>query len=201
MGKVAKGFSPWHRLLFCKAGSPGFGLVLAQAQGCTLPSSPTMILDWTSSPLNEWKKRRKKACPIPLLLTIHIKDPWGSWRSKKSRTIFPGCLVKIGNPYFITKGPHTLVAGLGSMIDWLTDWLMITYIALFSALLSRLTALACGSTWVTSFFIARFFEYPPKWWTYSADMAGATWNCSHLGTSSVYAIQPCTMSLHAKPHT
>ena len=29
--------------------------------------------------------------------------------------------------------------------------LMITYIALFSALLSRLTALACGSTWVTSF--------------------------------------------------
>ena len=34
--------------------------------------------------------------------------------------------------------------------------LMITYIALFSALLSRLTALACGSTWVTSFF---FFFY------------------------------------------
>ena len=31
------------------------------------------------------------------------------------------------------------------------DWLMITYIALFSALLSRLTALACGSAWVTSF--------------------------------------------------
>ena len=28
---------------------------------------------------------------------------------------------------------------------------MIAYIALFSALLSRLTALACGSTWVTSF--------------------------------------------------
>ena len=32
---------------------------------------------------------------------------------------------------------------------------MITYIALFSALLSRLIALACGSTWVTSF-IERF---------------------------------------------
>ena len=30
------------------------------------------------------------------------------------------------------------------------DWL-ITYIALFSALLSRRTALACGSTWVSSF--------------------------------------------------
>ena len=34
---------------------------------------------------------------------------------------------------------------------WLIHWLLITYIALFSALLSRLTALACGSTWVTSF--------------------------------------------------
>ena len=32
------------------------------------------------------------------------------------------------------------------------DWLMIIYTVLFSALLSRLTALACGSTWVTSFF-------------------------------------------------
>ena len=27
------------------------------------------------------------------------------------------------------------------------------------------------------------------------------WNCSCLGASSVYTIQPCTMSLHAKPHT
>ena len=32
-------------------------------------------------------------------------------------------------------------------------------------------------------------------------MAGATWNCCHLGTSSVYTIQPCTISLHAKPNT
>ena len=65
---------------------------------------------------------------------------------------------------------------------------MFAYIALFSALLSRLTAL--GSTWVTSF-IARFFEYPPKWCTYSAGMAGATWNCCRLGARSVYTIQPC----------
>ena len=51
-----------------------------------------------------------------------------------------------------------------------TDWLMIAYIALFSPLLSRITALACGSIWVTSF-IAHFFifEYPPKWCTYSTD--------------------------------
>ena len=78
--------------------------------------------------------------------------------------------------------------------------LMITYIALFSALLSRLTALAWGSTWVTSF-IARFFKYPLKWCTYSAGLAGATWNCNRLGANPVYTIQPCSMSLHAKPQT
>jgi len=50
-------------------------------------------------------------------------------------------------------------------------------------------------------FYGMFCEYPPKWCTYSTGMAGATWNCSHLGASSVYTIQPCTMSLHAKPHT
>ena len=37
-------------------------------------------------------------------------------------------------------------------------WLIIAYTAPFSTLLSRLTALACGSTWVTGF-IARFFLF------------------------------------------
>ena len=50
-------------------------------------------------------------------------------------------------------------------------------------------------------FYSAFFEYPPKWCTYSAGMAGTTWNCSRLGANPVYTIQPCTMSLHAKPHT
>ena len=36
-----------------------------------------------------------------------------------------------------------------------------------------------------------FFKYPLKWCTYSAGMAGATWNCSHLSASPVYTIQPC----------
>ena len=39
-------------------------------------------------------------------------------------------------------------------------------------------------------FYSAFFEYPPKWCTYSAGMARATWNCSRLGASSVYTIQP-----------
>ena len=68
---------------------------------------------------------------------------------------------------------------------------MIAYIALFSALLSRLTAFAWGSTWVTSLVaLFFFFDYPPRWYTYSAGMAGATWNCSRLSTSPVYTIQP-----------
>ena len=33
-----------------------------------------------------------------------------------------------------------------------------------------------GATWVTSF-LQRVFEYPPKWCTCNAGMAGATWNC------------------------
>ena len=71
------------------------------------------------------------------------------------------------------------------------DWLMITYITLFSALLSRLTALACGSTWVTSF-IARFWIYPPKWCTYSAGMTGATENCSRLGAhTTMHNVTSC----------
>ena len=45
------------------------------------------------------------------------------------------------------------------MFKWaLIDWLMNAYIVLFSAFLSRLTALACGSTFrVTRFFLAHFF--------------------------------------------
>ena len=72
------------------------------------------------------------------------------------------------------------------------DILRIANIALFSARFSRLTALEWGSTWVTSFNSA-FFEYPPKWCTYSAGMAGATWNCSRLGAN-------CTPYNHAPCH-
>ena len=46
----------------------------------------------------------------------------------------------------------------------LNFWLMITYIALFSTLLSRFTVLACDSTWVTSSLFLALFEDPPKRW-------------------------------------
>ena len=51
--------------------------------------------------------------------------------------------------------------------------MMIAFIQRYSPLSSRLTALACVSTLVTSF-LERVFEYPPKWCTYGAGMAGAT---------------------------
>ena len=65
--------------------------------------------------------------------------------------------------------------------------LMIAYIALFSALLSRLAALPCGTTWVTSF-LSRVFEYPPKWCTYNAGM---------VETAAVTAQVLCTPDNHA----
>jgi len=54
------------------------------------------------------------------------------------------------------------------------------YIALFSALEQT----HCARMWFyTSGYrrLERVFEYPPKWSTYSAGMAAATWNCCHLG--------------------
>ena len=86
-------------------------------------------------------------------------------------------------------------------------WLIIAYIAPFSALWAdSLRSYLVLHEWLAfycaDFFIIFFFKYPPKWWTYSAGMADATWNCSRrLGASSVYTIQTCTISLHAKPHT
>ena len=52
-------------------------------------------------------------------------------------------------------------------------------------------------------FCGAFFKYPPKWFAYSADMAGATRNCCRLGPSSVYTIQsqsPCHFMLNHVPY-
>ena len=78
-------------------------------------------------------------------------------------------------------------------IDWLIDWLMIAYIALFSALLSRLTALACGSTWVTSF-IARFLNIHR-----SGVLTALAWLVPHE-TAAISAQVLCTPYNHAPCH-
>jgi len=70
---------------------------------------------------------------------------------------------------------------------------MIAYIALFSALLSRLTALACGYTWVTSF-IARFLNIHR-----SGVLTALAWLVPHE-TTAVSAQVLCTPYSHAPCH-
>ena len=70
---------------------------------------------------------------------------------------------------------------------------MITYIVLFSALLSRLTALACGSTWVTSF-IAHFLNIHQ-----SGVLTELAWLVPHE-TAAVSAQVLCTPYNHAPCH-
>ena len=70
---------------------------------------------------------------------------------------------------------------------------MIAYIALFYALLSRLTALACGSAWVTSF-IARFLNIHR-----SGVLTALAWLVPHE-TAAVSAQVPCTPYNHAPCH-
>ena len=70
---------------------------------------------------------------------------------------------------------------------------MITYIALFSALLSRLTALACGSTWVT-IFIACFLNI--HW---SGVLTALAWLMPHE-TAAVWVHVLCTSYNHAPCH-
>ena len=72
-------------------------------------------------------------------------------------------------------------------------YLMIAYIALFSALLSRLTVLACGSTWVTSF-IARFLNIHR-----SGVLTALAWLVPHE-TAAVSAQVLCTPYNHAPCH-
>ena len=72
-------------------------------------------------------------------------------------------------------------------------FLMIAYIALFSALLSRLIALGCGSAWVTSF-IARFFNIH-----LSGVLTALAWLVPHK-TAAVSAQVLCTPYNHAPCH-
>ena len=78
-------------------------------------------------------------------------------------------------------------------ILWMMSFLMITYIALFSALLSRLTVLACGSTWVTSF-IVRFLNIHR-----SGVLTALAWLVPHE-TAAVSAQVLCTPYNHAPCH-
>ena len=73
---------------------------------------------------------------------------------------------------------------------------MIVYIALFSALLSRLTVLVCGSTWVTSF-VALFVLFLNI--HRSAVLTALAWLVPHE-TAAVLAQVLCTPYNHAPCH-
>ena len=70
----------------------------------------------------------------------------------------------------------------------------------YSRLSSRLIALTCDSTRVTSFLYSAFLNIHR-----SGVLTALTWLVPHetaaVSARSVYTIQPCAMSLHAKPHT
>ena len=76
-------------------------------------------------------------------------------------------------------------------------WWSLLYSAILRSRPDSLLSYMILHQWLT--FLWRIFEYPPKWCTYSADMAVGTWNCCHLGA---FCVHPTTIhhvtSLHAK---
>ena len=74
---------------------------------------------------------------------IYISDSVWWWKSHQNTKISKSQTISISS--WIVPSSSILFYAEGF------DWLMLDYIALFSALLSRLAALACGSTWVTGF--------------------------------------------------
>ena len=67
-------------------------------------------------------------------------------------------------------------------------WISCCWSLLNSAILRSRADSLCSHVilheWIA--FNSALFEYPPKWCTYSAGMAGATWNCCLLGTFCVH---------------
>ena len=79
--------------------------------------------------------------------------------------------------------------------------LLVAYTLHYSPPPNRLTVLAHDSTWVTRFLL-HVFEYVIH---RSGVLTALTWlvlnETAAVSMRSVYTIQPCTMSLHAKRHT
>ena len=101
------------------------------------------------------------ACVDPSHFPFTLCRPTPGWRGVKKKTSYIRPIQRLA---FVRSFVRSAC------------WLLI---ALFP-LSSSLTALVWDSTWVAGF-LWRFFEYPPKWCTYSTGIAGATWNCCRLG--------------------
>ena len=98
------------------------------------------------------------------------------------------CLVPVWHVHRTVFCGHIHISGA----TWLmSDWL-IEHFYIFSAL-EQTAIVACDSEWVISllWFILNIHWSIVLIVLFDCYMAGAVWNCCHLGTHSVYTIQPC----------
>ena len=83
------------------------------------------------------------------------------------------CLMGSGSDHWHTKPTEEETFSHCSYYYW-----SLLYSAILRFRADSLRSHVILHEWIA--FYSAFFEYPPKWCTYSAGMAGATWNCCHL---------------------
>ena len=114
---------------------------------------------------------------------------------------FFNCIVYNNlNKYMYTNTNSNTSTSAQHIYTLISSWLIddrLYRAILWSALLS--THCTCMWLYMSDQLYSVFLDIHQSG-VYSAGMASATWNCSRLGASPVHTIQPCTMSLHAKPH-
>ena len=98
------------------------------------------------------------------------------------------CLVPAWHVHRTVFCGHIHISGA----TWLISDLLIEHFYIFSAL-EQTAIFACDSEWVISFlwFILNIHWSGVLTVLFDCYMAGAVWNCCHLGARSVYTIQPC----------
>ena len=70
-----------------------------------------------------------------------------------------------------------------SSVKYKMFWSLL-YSAIFRSWADSLRSRVILHEWIA--FYSAFFDYPPKWCTYSAGMVGATWNCCCLSAFCVH---------------
>ena len=137
--------------------------------------------------------RLAPVCQAPIVRGLPCSDVWCGVliMSGEMRKCWPMSPI----PHNVCQ-QLTVCFGSCHVMSFLIDWLKIAYTALISALLSRLTALACGFTWVTSF-IAHFF------FSFNIHQSGVLTALARLvphETAAISAQVLCTPYNHAPCH-
>ena len=106
-----------------------------------------------------------------------------------------------GHGLGLLPSPHLCRLLLSLSLCTVCTWWLV-YFDFYTALFSALEQTRCACMWFYEWlaFYSAFLNMHRSGVPTGAGMAGATWNCCCLSASSVYTIQPCTVSLHAKPH-